>query len=185
MAYDNIVRSVAKLKAKCGETDPFALCSLLGIPVCYSAMGSGKNAIKGFFVKSNRIKVITVNSDLPYRIQRIINAHELGHAILHADSGMHAFHELALFDESSRCEKEANLFASELLISDDDFFCALEDGQAFSCAASSLNVPPELLDFKARIMRAKGYHVNDSPITVGSCFLKNIELPIQDDYESC
>lgn len=104
MAYDSIVRSVAKLKAKCGDTDPFALCSLLGIPVCYSAMGSGKDAIKGFFVKSNRIKVITVNSDLPYMIQRIITTHELGHAMLHADSGMQAFHELALFDDSSRCE---------------------------------------------------------------------------------
>ena len=181
MAYDNIVRRVAKLKAKCGETDPFALCFLLGIPVCCSPMGKGKDAIKGFFVKSNRIKVITVNSDLPYMIQRIITAHELGHAMLHADSGMHAFHELALFDESSRCEKEANLFASELLISDDDFFGALDDGQSFSQAASSLNVPAEFLDFKARLMKEKGYELGDSPITANSKFLKSMTVP--DYYE--
>lgn len=182
MAYDKIVRCVEKLKAKCSDTDPFALCSLLGIPVCYSAMGSGKDAIKGFFVKSNRIKVITVNSDLPYIIQRIITAHELGHAMLHADSGMHAFHELALFDESSRCEKEANLFASELLISDDDFFGALEDGQAFCQAASSLNVPVELLDFKARLMKEKGYVLGDSPITANSKFLKSMTVPVYNEY---
>ena len=182
MAYDDIVRSVAKLKTKCGETDPFALCSLLGIPVCYSPMGKGKDAIKGFFVKSNRIKVITVNSDLPYTIQRIITAHELGHAMLHADSGMHAFHELALFDESSRCEKEANLFASELLISDDDFFEALENGRAFSQAASSLNVPPELLDFKARLMKEKGYALGDSPMTANNKFLKSISVPDYGEY---
>ena len=182
MAYDNIVRTVAKLKAKCGDTDPFALCSILGIPVCYSPMGKGKDAIKGFFVKSNRIKVITVNSDLPYMIQRIITAHELGHAMLHADSGMHAFHELALFDESSRREKEANLFASELLISDDDFFGALYDGQAFCQAASSLNVPPELLDFKARLMKEKGYAFSNSPITANSRFLKSMAVPDYDEY---
>ena len=182
MAYDNIVRRVAKLKAKCGETDPFALCFLLGIPVCYSAMGSGKDAIKGFFVKSNRIKVITVNSDLPYMIQRIITAHELGHAVLHADSGMHAFHELALFDESSRCEKEANLFASELLISDDDFFGALDDGQAFCQAASSLNVPPELLDFKARLMKEKGYGLGNTPISANNKFLKSMVVPDYGEY---
>ena len=181
MAYDDIVRSVAKLKTKCGETDPFALCSLLGIPVCFSSMGSGKDAIKGFFVKSNRIKVITVNSDLPYMIQRIITAHELGHAMLHADSGMHAFHELALFDESSRCEKEANLFASELLISDNDFFGALEYGQAFSQAASSLNVPAELLDFKARLMKENGYALGDLPMTANSKFLRSMAVP--DYYE--
>ncbi|MBR4636784.1 MAG: ImmA/IrrE family metallo-endopeptidase [Clostridia bacterium] len=173
MAYDKIVRSVAKIKAKCGETDPFSLCSLLGIPVCYSPMGSSRDAIKGFFIKSNRIKVITVNSDLPYMIQRIITAHELGHAMLHADSGMHAFHELALFDESSRCEKEANLFASELLISDDDFFGALDDGQAFSQAASSLNVPIELLDYKVKLIKSKGFEVKDSPISAKVNFLKD------------
>ncbi len=183
MACDNIVRSVAKLKAKCGETDPFALCSFLGIPVCFSPMGNGNDAIKGFFVKSSRIKVITVNSDLPYMIQRIITAHELGHAMLHADSGIHAFHELALFDESSRCEKEANLFASELLISDDDFFAALEDGQAFCQAASSLNVPAELLDFKTRIIRAKGYDIEDSPCRAESNFLSNMNIQINSELD--
>jgi Zn-dependent peptidase ImmA (M78 family) len=182
MAYDEIIKSAAKLKAKFGETDPFMLCSLLGIPVCFSAMGKGKDAIKGFIIKSNRIKAITVNSDLPYMLQRIIVAHELGHAMLHADSGMHAFHELALFDESSRCEKEANLFASELLISDDDFFGALDDGQSFFRAASSLIVPPELLDFKARLMKEKGYALGNSPITANSKFLKSMAVPDYDEY---
>ena len=94
---------------------------------------------------------------------------------------MHAFHELALFDESSRCEKEANLFASELLISDDDFFDALDDGQSFSQAASSLNVPAEFLDFKVRLMKEKGYELGDSPITANSKFLKSMTVP--DYYE--
>lgn len=185
MAYDEIIKSASTLKAKFGETDPFMLCSLLGIPVCSSPMGKGKDAIKGFIVKSNRLKAITVNSDLPYMLQRIIVAHELGHARLHADAGIHAFHEFTLFDESSRCEKEANLFASELLISDDDFRSALEEGQSYSSAASALNVPPELLDFKARIMKAKGYSFNDSPITAGSCFLKDVCIPDHDEFDYC
>jgi Zn-dependent peptidase ImmA (M78 family) len=71
--------------------------------------------------------------------------------------------------------------ASELLISDDDFFGALDDGQSFSQAASSLNVPAEFLDFKARLMKEKGYELGDSPITANSKFLKSMTVP--DYYE--
>lgn len=78
--------------------------------------------------------------------------------------------------------KEANLFASELLISDDDFFGALDDGQSFSQAASSLNVPAEFLDFKARLMKEKGYTLANSPITANNKFLKSMAVPDCDEY---
>ena len=63
----------------------------------------------------------------------------------------------------------------------DDFFGALDDGQSFSQAASSLNVPAEFLDFKARLMKEKGYELGDSPITANSKFLKSMTVP--DYYE--
>ena len=44
-------------------------------------MGMSPKACKGFFLVNARCKVITINSDLPEEIRRIILAHELGHAL--------------------------------------------------------------------------------------------------------
>ena len=81
MTYSDICQSVAKLKTKFDETDPFRLCRAMGITILLRPMGSHDTAIKGFFMECKRIKTITVNSDLPEIIQKIIVAHELGHAM--------------------------------------------------------------------------------------------------------
>lgn len=83
MTYAEISKSVSKIKKKYGETDPFLLCEAMGIRVLFQNMGSHESAVKGFFLESNRIRVITINSELPKIVQRIIAAHELCHAINH------------------------------------------------------------------------------------------------------
>ena len=83
MTYSDICEAVAKLKVKYDETDPFRLCRAMGITLLLQPMGNHATAIKGFFMECKRIKTITVNSDLPEIIQKIIVAHELGHATLH------------------------------------------------------------------------------------------------------
>lgn len=177
MTYDLICQAVRRIKKKYKETDPFKLCQAMGIIIIPLAMGRGENAIKGFFMEKNRIKTITVNSDLPLIIQRIIIAHEIGHAILHKTEGVYAFHEVALFDSSSIMEKEANLFAAELLMEDEDVLEQMNADNTFFSAASCLNVPMELLDFKFRIMKWKGYKMVQSPIVSHNDFLKNIQIP--------
>lgn len=94
MTYSDICAAVAKLKVKYDETDPFRLCRAMGITLLLQPMGSHATAIKGFFMECKRIKTITVNSDLPEVIQKIIVAHELGHATLHRTSSVQAFHEV-------------------------------------------------------------------------------------------
>ena len=116
MTYSDICAAVAKLKVKYDETDPFRLCRAMGITLLLQPMGKHETAIKGFFMECKRIKTITVNSDLPEIIQKIIVAHELGHATLHRTSSVQAFHEVVMYDSSSIKEKEANLFAAELLL---------------------------------------------------------------------
>ena len=78
MYYGDICDAVKKLKRQYGESDPFKLCQAMGIIVRFESMGTHEGAIKGFFIYQNRICVITINSDLPLVIQRIIAAHELG-----------------------------------------------------------------------------------------------------------
>ena len=78
-------------------------------------------------------KLIVINSDLPESIQRIIIAHELGHAVLHSDSAISAFHEFAMFDDTDRMEYEANVFAAEFMLSDDEVMESLEKIGRASC----------------------------------------------------
>lgn len=85
-----------------------------------------------------------------------------------------AFHEFTLFDDTDRQEYEANLFAAELLLSDDCVLNALNEDQFFFQAAKALYVPAELLDFKFRVMKRKGYKL-ESPIVSHGNFLKTIE----------
>ena len=181
MICDEIVKSVKKLKRRYREDNLFELCRNMGIILLPQPFGTQKGAIMGFFLEQRRIKTITYNSDLSEDLQRIIVGHELGHSVLHARDGIHAFHDVGLFDVSSRFEKEANLFAAEFLLGDDEVLETLaQDGDFFS-AAAILRVPMELLDFKFRIMKRKGYDIAEPPITAQSNFLRDVDLIGGDD----
>lgn len=96
-----------------------------------------------------------------------------------------AFHEIVLFDSTDRQEYEANVFASELLLSDDAVLEALNDDMFFFQAVKYLYVPSELLDFKFRILKRRGYKV-ESPIVSNGDFMKNLEkqMPEVQNYGS-
>ncbi len=176
MSVDMINREVQKIKKKYKETDPFRLCRAMGILVLYAPMGSGNKCCKGFFLSQSRKRAVTVNSDMSPLLQRMIVAHELGHAVLHSkSSGIKAFHDFRVFDTVSQMESEANIFAADLLMDDADVLELLNDDICFYEAASRLNVLPELLDFKFRVLKQKGYKITGSPVVSDGTFLKNIE----------
>ena len=101
MADFNYICSVAeKIRENYAETDPFKLCEEMGIITLFAPMGTAQSACKGFFLTQSRVKSITVNSDLSEDLQKIICAHELGHAMLHRDrSGVNAFHDFSFFSK--------------------------------------------------------------------------------------
>lgn len=183
--YAEICEAVEKLKKKYDETDPFRLCRCMGILLLFYPLGSAPDAVKGFFVEADRNRAITVNSDLPLFMQKIIVLHELGHAELHRSSGIFAFHDFLMYDSVSEYEKEANLFAAEYLLNDEDVLDALRRNETFFAAASELMVPPELLDFKYRLLKSKGYPMPESPMTARSNFLRDLEIPENSDYYVC
>lgn len=183
MSYADVCEAAEKLKKKYDETDPFRLCELMGIILIPQSLGTAPDAVKGFYFEHRRIKTITVNSDLPAVIQRIILAHELGHASLHRTKTVHAFHDVWLFDECSAMEREANLFAAEYLLDDEDVIDTLNSDMTFFMAAASLYVPVELLDFKFRVMKWKGYKLVEPPIDARSNFLRDIALPGNLQYD--
>jgi len=73
---------------------------------------------------------------------------------------------------SSIAEYEANLFAAELLIDDKELLKLLNGSdKSFFGVAKELYVPAELLDFKFRILKNKGYHL-EAPYISRPDFLK-------------
>ena len=174
MSIEIICREVSRIMRKYDEPDPWKLAEAMGIIVQVMPLGSSDKSCKGFFLRQSRKKLITINSDLPEPIQRIILAHEIGHAVLHHEAAkMRAFHDFALYDTSSQMEYEANLFAAEYLLEDDEVTELLSEDTFFFSVAKELEVPPELLDFKFRILKRKGWLI-ESPIQSNSNFLKHL-----------
>lgn len=174
MSIETIASEVRKLKRKYKDCSPEQMCKSMGILINRMPMGREEKNCKGFFVVVSRIPMIALNSDLPESKQRIILAHELGHAVLHRKySELRAFHDFELFDETSTYEYEANIFAAEYLLNDDEVLELLNEDLSFFSAARMLHVPPELLDFKFRVLKRRGYALN-SPICTQSDFLKHI-----------
>lgn len=183
MTYEYICTQAEKLRKKYPGFSLKQILEARHIITLYQPLGTEPDAIKGFCLYHSRRHVITVNSDLPEILQRIILAHELGHVILHRGSGVRCFHEVSLFDESSLLEKDANLFAAELLLRDEDVLEALNSDCTFFEAAARLNVPAEMLDFKFRIMKWRGWQMREAPITASSKFLKDMPVPENHDWD--
>ena len=166
-----ISNMVSRLIKKHGTRNPFELCKRMGISVRYKDLGY---SMKAFYFYQSRIKNIVINSRAGEIVQEILCAHELGHAVLHGElAAMRGFHELEMFDSLIPTEYEANLFAAELLIDDGELLELLNDNEkSFFSVAKELCVPAELLDFKFRMLKNKGYRI-ESPMFAQSNFLKN------------
>jgi Zn-dependent peptidase ImmA (M78 family) len=175
VSIEYISSEVKRVRQKYAQTDPVRLCKEMGILLLAEPMGDFPSACKGFYFCQSRVQVITINSSLSEELTNIILMHEIGHSVLHRYvSGVRAFHDFNLFDETSVYEYEANIFAADFLMEDDRVLGLLNEDISFFGAAAELNVPPELLDFKFRVLKRKGYKVIDPPITAHSDFLKKI-----------
>lgn len=165
---ERIIKAVAKLSSETGSKDPFEICRQKGILIKYHELGS----IKAYYFCLSRIKTIVINENADEIAAKVLCAHELGHAVLHSRiASDHGFHEIALFDSTTPTEYEANFFAAELLISDKDIY-EIMDGISFFEIAKRLSLPAELVDFKCRIMKQKGYNI-EPPSIFDSGFLKS------------
>lgn len=148
-----IIRAVEELAQKYGTRDPYELCDRLGIRIRRKDL---KKKLKGFFFYQSRIPNIVIDSNVNEVLERILIAHELGHAVLHKEIAMMVgFQEMEVLDSTAGTENEANLFSAELLLDDDEVLEQLEE-RSFFQAAQALYVPASLLDYKFRAMCEKG-----------------------------
>ena len=173
---DYISRTVQKLCRKYRTRDPYELCDALGVRVRLKDLGT---SIKAYYFYQSRIRSIVLNWRVSEPIRRILAAHELGHDRLHKEIAMlKGFQEIELFDMERPSEYEANVFAAELLIDENELLELFnDDNKSFFDVARELYIPAALLDFKFRVLKHKGYRI-EAPYIANGDFLKN-------DIEGC
>lgn len=97
------------------------------------------------FLKNN--KVIIISENLDEITKKFILTHELGHAILHRkENCFYLKHNT--FTKVSTYEVEANRFAAELLIDDEELKTCIENGYTKEQMASYFQVPVGLVEYK-------------------------------------
>jgi len=156
---DDIIVKADKLVSLCGTRDPHKIARELGIEVLYCPFKSQRGAYK--VIMRNRFMFIKDN--LHPVMEKIVLLHELGHDTLHRDEAAKTdgFKEFNIFDmRGSRMEFEANVFASQIALPDDDFIELAERGYDTQQIARALNSDINLVAIKGDLLRYQGYQFN-------------------------
>ena len=154
---DYIAKAVDMIVDRYQTRDPFQLCRELHVQLLYMDLYPD---LKAFYACKGRQYRIVINSRIPEYLHRILAAHELAHHLEHRSiAGATSYHEFELYNSQVSVEYEANLFAAELLLTDEQVMEMLHEDTSFFRVARELEVPPELLDFKFRLMLHRGYRI--------------------------
>jgi len=157
MSSEYIRKEARRLVRQCGTRDPFQIAEELGIHVIFDY---DFNELKGMYKVIQRSRFIFINGNLSRRDQRTVCAHELGHDRFHRHFAKSAaLQEFMLYDMRSRPEYEANIFAGELLIDDDDIFSLIENECDIYQIAEELGEDMNLVLIKIDELRRQGYDV--------------------------
>ncbi len=171
MYLDSEICKVArKYRRRCDCNDPYRLASDLGIIVMYEDLGD-PSGNKAMTYCNSRIFIIILNYNLPEVVQAFILYHEIGHYALHKDYFKKPHIEKDVYGNQQK-ETEANKFAAEMILDDDEILEEIqESGYTFYQIASLHKVPFEILAYKFMLLEEKGYDIPPIPEYPSSDFL--------------
>ena len=161
-----IVRKANHLVKECGTRDPNRIARELGIEVMPCDIKRQKGAYKVIL----RNRFIFIKQDLHPVMSNIVMLHEIGHDILHQSEAIAAggFKEFNIFNmQDIRMEYEANIFASQVALDDDEFLELCEKGYDIQQIARALHSDINLVALKSDTLISQGYrlrqqeHTND------------------------
>lgn len=98
---------------KCDSRNPFDIADYLNIQIQIGQLGAPCGCY--MFLKNHRC--IFLNENLSENERNLVMSHELGHAIMHRKLNCYFIRNKTLLLDS-KIEKEANIFAADLLIPD-------------------------------------------------------------------
>ena len=154
-----IVKIVNRLIDRCGTRNPYKVAKELGINIIYRNFNKQRGAYKG--ILKNRF--IFLKNGMHPVVEQIVLWHEIGHDVLHRQEAVAAggFKEFNIFDiRENRMEYEANIFASQVALPDDDFIELAERGYDTQQIARALSSDINLVAIKGDLLRSQGYQFN-------------------------
>ena len=155
---DKRVLSIPKQLIRRFQTnDPFIIAEGLGIQIL---MNHEFKSQKGAFAVIRNVCFIFINSNLSDYMQRLVCAHELGHALLHRKLGTApgGLIEFEIFDMNNSTEYDANVFAANLLINDRELLEMIREGYDVVQIARELNLNVNIVLVKVTEMNKQGYN---------------------------
>lgn len=137
----DVKKRVNQIVRQFGTRNPLEIAESIGcIIVYYPLVG-----VRGFYHYFQRNHIIYVDERLPEHLALFVIAHELGHVFLHKNSNA-LFMDTRTHFVTNKYENEANLFAMDLLVSDEDIEAHLE------CTTSQLS---RLLGYNRKLIELR------------------------------
>ena len=130
-----------KLMRRCNSNDPFTIARALDIVLIYCHLVD----LNGFYQYHKRNHIIYLSEDLDESTKCFVLAHELGHMQMHRNLNT-VFMDTRTYNPHSRFERQANIFAVELLLPD-DLLREYPDYTVYQLARS-VGVPEEFVELK-------------------------------------
>lgn len=151
-----IIEAAEKILKKFGGRDIFETAENSGANVWFRRLGS----LKGFYICENGARYIVVNEELDDILKKVVCAHELGHDTLHRELSVGGIREGTLFLDTNKTEREANIFAACVLLSNEEILDAMSCHADIASVSAALNLPPEIVSYKLESMNYMGYDFN-------------------------
>lgn len=153
-----IVKKANRLVNELGTRNPQTMARELGIEI----IPLGFKRQRGAYKVLMRNRFIFIKSDLHPAMENIVLSHEIGHDILHRDEAIHAggFKEFNIFDmRQNRMEYEANIFASQISLPDDEILEYIEQGFDIQQIARAMHSDINLVALKTDTLISQGYRL--------------------------
>lgn len=149
----NIVDKANKIIKTVGSREPENIAEHLGIiimPVHFTKQ-------KGVYKVIERNRFIFVKDDLCPEMRKIVLLHEIGHDVLHKGEAK-MFQEFSVFDmKNNRMEYEANSFAAEVALPDEEVLEYLYEGYDIETVAQYMRSDVNLVALKVANLNRRGY----------------------------
>ena len=165
--FETVNRLIRRYKTR----DPFEILEAMHVDVSET---DAFRRLKGYCFLSNRFLYVGISSRLDEQEKKVVAAHELGHIVLHRKLlSLAPMQDTVLYRMADKTEYEANLFAADLLLSDEEVRSLSSDTeQDYFSLCRQLYVSPELMSFKLFSLIRRGNEGFRLPLEPESGFLK-------------
>lgn len=157
---DYIFKIVDALLRKYKTNDVYELAERAGLKLWFRPLGN----LKGLYTVERKSRYIVVNDELDDITMKVVCAHELGHDMLHRGLAGGGIRETTMYLDNNRTEREANLFAANILISDSRILSEMQYTNDINELSYELSLPAEIVNYKLESLNAKGYSFNFSQV---------------------